>query len=213
MRHIQFTLFAEGPTDRALLPILDWAIRESIEPDTVGHEFLPKSELREEFTMAERLETAVKIFPCDILFVHRDADKQKPELRYDEIGRAIAELVAKGIAVPHVCVVPIRMTEAWLLLDESAIRRAAANPNGTEALHIPKVKQLETIPDPKARLHEVLRNASGKRGRRRASFDVQEAAALVPEFIASFVPLRQLGAFARLEADLRKLSPSLSNTK
>ena len=83
MRHIQFTLFAEGPTDRALLPILDWVIREVHRPDTVGHEFLPKSELKEQSTMAERLQTAVDIFPCDILFVHRDADKQKPELRYD----------------------------------------------------------------------------------------------------------------------------------
>lgn len=206
MRHIQFTLFAEGPTDRALLPILDWAIRETHKPDTVGREFLPKSELKEQSTMAERLLTAVEIFPCDLLFVHRDSDKQKPALRYDEIGSAIAELAAKGFAVPHVCVVPIRMTEAWLLLDEPAIRRAAANPNGTQPLQIPKVKQLETIPDPKARLHEALRDASGKHGRRRSSFDVQEAAALVPEFIASFVTLRQLSAFARLEADLRKLS-------
>lgn len=156
--------------------------------------------------MSERLQTAVEIFPCDILFVHRDADKQKPELRYDEIGSNIAKLAAGGLAIAHVCVVPVRMTEAWLLMDEPAIRRAAANPNGTQPLQIPKVKQLEAIPDPKARLHEALRSASGKHGRRRASFAVQEAAALVPEFIASFAPLRQLPAFARLEADLRKLS-------
>lgn len=206
MRHIQFTLFAEGPTDRALLPILDWVIREVHRPDTVGHEFLPKSELKEQSTMAERLQTAVEIFPCDILFVHRDADKQKPALRYDEIGSNIAKLAASGFAVAHVCVVPVRMTEAWLLMDEPAIRCAAANPNGTQSLQMPKVKQLEAIPDPKARLYEALRDASGKRGRRRASFAVQEAAALVPEFIASFAPLRQLPAFARLEADLRKLS-------
>lgn len=205
MGHLQFTLFAEGPTDRALLVILEWLLRETHRPDTVGYEFLPKSELREHSTMAQRIQAAVEIFPCDILFVHRDADRQDPSLRYDEIGEAMAQLAVRGAAIPHVCVVPIRMTEAWLLLEEQAIRRAAANPNGTEPLDIPRLKQLEEIPDPKLRLHHALRDASGKHGRRRASFNVQEAAALVPEFISSFSALRQLSAFARLEDDLRNL--------
>lgn len=207
MKHFQFTLFAEGSTDRALLPILDWLIRETLTPDTVGHEFLPKTELRPQASMAERIRLSVEIFPCEVLFVHRDSDKQDPELRHDEVRNAIEELAANGLVIPHVCVVPIRMTEAWLMMDESAIRRAAGNPNGTQELQIPKVRQLESIPDPKALLHEILREASGKRGRRRASFDVREAAALVSEFIPSFAPLRKLSAFARLEADLAKLLP------
>ena len=31
-------------------------------------------------------------------------------------------------------IVPVRMTEAWLLLDESAIRRVAGRPHGDEPL-------------------------------------------------------------------------------
>ncbi len=157
--------------------------------------------------MADRIRIAVEIYPCDLLFIHRDSDKQPPELRYSEIGSAIRELEASGFSIPHLCVVPIRMTEAWLLIDEPAIRRAAANPNGTHDLHIPKPKHLEDLPDPKSRLHDTLREATGKHGRRRASFDVREAAGLVPGFIASFAALRQLSAFARLEEDLRQLAP------
>lgn len=205
MSHLQFTLFAEGTTDRALLPILEWLIRVTHHPDTIGREFLAKSALRQQ-SMADRIQTAVELFPCDILFVHRDTDKQEPELRYAEVASAMETLAANGFSVPHLCVVPIRETEAWLLLDEGAIRKAAGNPNGTQELGIPKIKHIESVPDPKATLYDILRVASGKHGRRRSSFDVHEAAALVPEFILSFECLRQLSAFARLEADLRKLA-------
>lgn len=206
MRHIQFTLFADGPTDRALLPVLGWLIRETHRPDTIAHEFLSKPELRSDLSFTAQLQTALDLAPCDILFVHRDAEKQDPQLRYDQIGKAVALLSASHAKIPHVCVVPVHMTEAWLLSDESAIRKASGRPNGAESLELPKLNRLESLPDPKATLRELLREASGKKGRRRSSFDVREAAALVPEFIASFAPLRRLSAFARLEADLRKLS-------
>ena len=207
MRHLQFTLFADGPTDRALLPILDWLIRETHQPDTIAHEFLSKPELRTDLSLTERLRIVLDLAPCDILFIHRDAEKQDPRLRYDEIAKAVATLSAQHANVPHVCVVPVRMTEAWLLVDELAIRQAAGRPKSTEPLDLPKLNRLENIADPKAALYELQRNATGKKGRRRTSFDVREAAALVPEFVASFAPLRQLGAFARLEADLRNLWP------
>lgn len=205
MRHIQFTLFADGPTDRALLPVLDWLIREAHGPDTIAHEFLFRPQFRTDLSFTARLQIALGLAPCDILFIHRDAEKQDPLLRYDEIAKAVENLSIQYAEVPHVCVVPVRMTEAWLLADESAIRQAAGRPRSTEPLVLPNLNRLENIPDPKAILYELLREASGKKGRRRTSFDVREAAALVPKFVASFSPLRQLGAFARLEADLSKL--------
>jgi hypothetical protein len=205
MQHIQFTLFADGSTDRALLPLLRWLVRETHGPDTVAHEFFSRPQFRPDLNLTDRLQTALDLARCDILFVHRDAEKQDPLLRHNEIAKAVAALNAPYAKVPHVCVVPVRMTEAWLLADESAIRQAAGRPKSIEPLDLPKLSRIDTIPDPKATLYELLREASGKKGRRRASFDVREAAALVPEFVDSFAPLRQLRAFARLEADLSKL--------
>lgn len=205
MGHIQFTLFADGSTDRALLPLLRWLIRETHRPDTIAHEFLSRPQFRADLSFAQRLHTALDIAPCDILFIHRDAEKQASQLRYEEVASAVASLSELRGKVPHVCVVPVRMTEAWLLAEEAAIRKAAGRPNSAEPLDLPKLNRIENEPDPKAMLYGLLREASGKRGRRRKSFDVREAAALVPEFITSFAPLRQLSAFARLEADLSKL--------
>ncbi|GAA1096632.1 hypothetical protein GCM10009642_39050 [Nocardiopsis metallicus] len=58
------------------------------------------------------------------------------------------------------------MGGAWLLVDESAIRRVAGNPNGRCALGLPQVSRAETIADPKKLLKEALATAPELRGRR-----------------------------------------------
>src|SRR5690606_18674132 len=78
--------------------------------------------------LVERLTSSVRLYPCDVLVVHRDAERDPVDLRLAEIERARSSARIEGSLVP---VVPVRMTEAWLLFDESAIRRAADNPNGT----------------------------------------------------------------------------------
>ena len=102
-----------------------------------------------------------------------------------------------------ICVVPVRMHEAWLLFDESAIRKAAGNPNDSVVLQPPATSIVEGIPDPKALLYDLLRTASERRGRRLKKFDPGKHARLVSEQIADFSPLRALSAFQRLEADVK----------
>lgn len=62
--------------------------------------------------------------------------------------------------MPFVPVVPIRMTEAWLLIDEQAIRTASNNPNGIKTLDIPRINRLEHLPDHKNVLFEKIKMAS-----------------------------------------------------
>ncbi len=62
------------------------------------------------------------------------------------------------------------MTEAWLLADEAAIRRAAGSPSGRVDLGLPTFAELERLADPKQRLHEALKVASGYTGRRLRNF-------------------------------------------
>ncbi|BCB82630.1 hypothetical protein Pflav_090400 [Phytohabitans flavus] len=76
---------------------------------------------------------------------------------------------SNNLASALVPVIPVRMTEAWLLLDESAIRRVAGNPRGKTDLGLPKAHQVESIADPKELLDQCLLTAANVTGRRRDS--------------------------------------------
>ena len=100
----------------------------------------------------------------DLLFVHRDAENPRDtEARHREIRTAIVEV---GYCGPIVAIVPVRMTEAWLLLDESAIRKIAGRPRDTMNLELPRARDVERIADPKDSLDKILIQASGAKGRR-----------------------------------------------
>jgi len=134
-----------------------------------------------------------------LLFVHRDAEAASIEDRIGEIEAAVAQQ-----RVAHVCVVPVRMVEAWLLHDEAAIRRAAGNPNGRNPIQLPSVARLEDIADPKVLLKQALLDAVAPRGRRRrrAERDFGRNRRQVAQNIGDFAPLRRLRAFASFEEHL-----------
>ena len=154
-------------------------------------------------TLSERLRVATQLFPCRILFVHRDAEKQDPELRYQEIQ------AANTTGLDHICIVPVRMQETWLLHNEAALREAADRPSGTEPLNLPPPSQWERLPDPKETLHQALRNANGASGRRARRFNPAKATHRLAQLITDWSPIRPLLAFQRLEADVRVALESL----
>jgi hypothetical protein len=206
MDEIRYTLISDGPSDRALLPILTWALREKGEVSRIQPEWADLRRLpRPPQTLQERILIAINLFPCDLLFVHRDAEKRVPKRRYEEIYAALQEATSKGFQTPAICVVPVQMTEAWLLFDKNAIRFAAGNPNGKKPLSLPDLSGIEHIPDPKELLFDLLREASGLTGRRLKRFNMAESRIRITELISDFSPLRQLSAFQRLEKDISTL--------
>jgi hypothetical protein len=100
----------------------------------------------------------------DLIVVHRDADNAGSTSRRAEIEQAVTVLASTPAVLP---VVPIRMTEAWLLLDETAIRTVAGNPRGRTNLDLPKLHEVEGHADPKNLLNECLLKAADVTGRRR----------------------------------------------
>ena len=197
------TLLADGSSDRVLLPILQWLMDQHCPAATELNfaDHLPS----EPTGLAERIRAALKCYPCHLLFVHRDAEGEDPALRQMQIDTARAGC---SPAVHLVSVVPVRMTEAWLLVDEAAIRGAAGNPSGIAALDLPKPGKLERHKDPKAALFEALRTASGCSGARLKDFHPESRRHRVSELMATFAPLRTLPSFARLEAQLQKVFQS-----
>ena len=208
MKSLRYTLVADGPTDRALMPLLTWLLRRNgvrgpITPQWADLQRLP----RRPRGLSERIEYSVDLYPCDLLFVHRDAERQPAVHRVQEIDRAITDAGADGpISLPPaVYVVPVRMQEAWLLFDEAALRLAASNPHGSVALELPRVASLEDVPNPKEILHHLLREASGLSGRRKKNVPVGAHAYRLAELIDDFSPLRVLPAFQLLESDISKV--------
>jgi hypothetical protein len=200
MNLLRFTLLTEGSADRALLPLIEWAIRQQrpldrFEPEWADFGYRrspPKS-------LTERVKLAIEEYPCDLLFVHRDADRAGRSSRVKEITTALGG--AQGF--PAVCVVPVRMLEAWFLFDEAAIRRAAGNPNGRTPLSLPNPREIEGLSDPKSLLASITETAAERRGPRRRQLDLRPAVHLIANYIDDFSPLRGLPAFRAFEADLQ----------
>lgn len=189
-------LLAEGTSDKALLPILSWLLAKTT-PDEIRLEWVDASlGERRDASLAEKVRLARIVCPCDVLFIHRDADKAPVDARYQEIANAVSPHL-------HIPVVPVRMTEAWLLIDETAIRTASGKVSGTDPLNLPPLTRLESDPDPKATLHQALKRAHGATGRRARAFHPPTEVHRLAALIEDWTPLRSLSAFNRLEADTR----------
>ncbi|MCI5130494.1 MAG: DUF4276 family protein [Candidatus Electrothrix sp. EH2] len=203
MKEIRCTLLTDGSSDRALLPILSWLLYEhcpeyAVQPEWADLSRLPAKPKK----LSERIRYSVDLYPCDLLFVHRDTEKMSWETRAEEIRQALNGMEHP----PAVCVIPVRMHEAWLLHDEQAIRKAAGNPNGEEPLELPVANRVEALPNPKKNLHDALLAASGKSGKRRKKMlNVNKLACRITELTESFAALRSLSAFRNFEDDLLKV--------
>lgn len=207
MRELRYTLVSDGSSDRALLPILSWLLAEHRIFCPIQAEWADLRRLRNPpKTLASRIVWSLDLYPCDMLFVHRDAEIRAERRSYQQRKEEIIDALANiNLAqIPQICVVPVRMMEAWLLINEAALRRAAGNPNGTTPLNIPNTAHLEKIPDPKEVLYMLLRAASELRGRRLRRFEEKRSAGLVAEYIDDFAQLRRLPAFRALEADIEE---------
>lgn len=199
---MRFTLVSDGSSDQVLLYPLRWLLRQHGIRTPMGEWADLRNRRKPPKTLQERIIMAVDDYPCDLLFVHRDAERESREKRLEEITKALKEA---GLAVPAVCVIPVRMQETWLLIDEMALRQAAANPNGRVTLSMPAIQRLELLPDPKTVLHELLVTASELQGRRRQKFRPTQQSIRLGELIDDYAPLRQLSAFAALEKALLKV--------
>lgn len=182
------------------MPLLTWSVRRQGFAGPVSPQWADLRRLRSPPSeLSRRIEASLDLYPCDLLFVHRDAENRPAAEREAEIVGATARL-----RLPFVSVIPVRMMEAWLLTDEAAIRLAAGNPNGTDDLNVPPVQSLEALPDPKETLHSLISRASGLTGRRRRRLDVHGALHRIAELTDDFSLLEGLSAFARFSDELRQ---------
>jgi hypothetical protein len=198
MDRLDFTLLTDGSSDAILIQPLTWILHQHF-PLAINGTWADLRRLPSPpKTLHERIAMALDLYPCHLLFVHRDAEGETLDRRVAEIKDAVADLPD-----PLVPVVPVRMQEAWLLIDEAALRCAAGNPNGGIDLAMPAIDRLEDIPNPKQMLHDLLLDASELKGRRRKKLNPGRLAMRLGELIEDYGPLRRLTAFRHAEAETR----------
>jgi hypothetical protein len=196
---LEATLLTDGSSDRMLAPLVE-AVLEIYcpRPFVVRHALgVPAGELR------PRVMAALERYPCELLFVHRDAEAQTVEQREREVASAL-EHIPRAAGLLRVLIVPVRMTEAWLLVDESAIRAAAGNPNGQVRLNLPTPNRVESV-DAKDVLKTALEAATELGARRRRRFDFAVARQRVADCLSDYALLRKLPSFRHFEEQVRSL--------
>ncbi len=199
------TLLCDGSSDRMLIPCLKWLLVENYPNLPFNFEY---AEIRQisnnnHKSLKAKICLALEYYPCDILFVQRDTEKKTYEIRLNEIKNSI---IKAECAIPRIIpVIPKRMSEAWLFINESAIRQAAGNINGTIKLKLPPISKLESMPDPKSKLIELLKKATELNKRRLSNFNPYAAIHRLAETIDDYSLLRKLYAFQALESEIKNL--------
>lgn len=195
-RQITYSVIADGWTDRVLLPVISWAIHR-LDPtvDILEPEFAERTGSVEEFFGDYSPSTM-------LVFAHRDAEKAAFEDRLREFEQVLSE---HNEVVP---VIPVRMSEAWLLIDGAAIAKAADAPGARVA--VPKVTTLEKIADPKAELTELLFTAAGSptgRSGKRFKSSTGKRRVNLASLITDYSPLESLSAFVEFQSALARAYP------
>ena len=201
MKIITATLVADGSSDKLLIPFIKLLFSEHAPADlAVRFNFaagLPTAAAG----LSSRVRAALELYPSDFLFVHRDEEGVGLMARQEEIERSWPADV-QGTTL--ICVIPVRMTEAWLLTNSKPIRLAVGNGNGTVPLELPTLKSIEALPNPKAILFSALKTATMWNARRKESFRPDLYRHRVSELTDDLMPLRKLSSFNHLEAQVKK---------
>ncbi len=195
MEHLEALLICDGSSDAALEHPIRWLLAQAGYKGTLSIQIAGFSRMNSPIRYLEdKIQVACKRYKPDVLFVHRDPEKEPFQRRLGEIQTALQKAGKNhSSSIP---VIPVRRLEAWLLFDEKAIRRAAGNPNGADPMTLPKLNQVESEPDPKKILCQLLSQASGLTGRRLHRFRPLSKRHLVAEEISDFSPLAQLHSFS-----------------
>jgi hypothetical protein len=216
MNELKYTLYSDGSSNQVLLPVISWLLRSHLPRIAVQGKWADLRRLRTpppKNNIPERIRWSLELYPCELLFIHRDAETATIEQRISEIDIAVQTARRNNTPVPlTIPVMPVRMLEAWFLFDIAAIRMAAGNPSGTQHLCLPRFNVIENLPNPKEILHNLLRDASGLSGHRLDSFNPHSAFHRIPDFIENFAPLRQLSSFQALEESIQQVISSIYPT-
>lgn len=148
-------------------------------------------------------------FHCFI--VHADADSGSPVGALAERylpGQQLLEAEANPACPVVLPLIPVHMTEAWMLADPEALLMTLNTPYTASQLQLPSPAGAERKADPKAFLEETLRTAQSHLKRKNYRIELADLYALLADTI-SLERLSLLGSYRQFEKDLEKALRSL----
>ena len=207
-RSVSFAFLCEGSSDTGLIAHLETLLVDFGAQEATGMPDTRKGTIPARLRQLLTEETGTGI---DMVFIHRDSDGPDRNGREREIRRGVEE---SGFPHPSIPVIPVQETEAWLLLDEQAIRDVVAS-KGKQPLRLPKPNAIEGTRNPKEILQKALLAASETSGRRlkkeKNSFNHHRRVLL--QRLDPFGAVRDLPSWQRLERDIQRALAQLENQK
>lgn len=201
---IKYILISDGSSDRALINIINYTLKQQFNFDFDGERaeigLFSRQKVK---SLEDKIAVVIDYYEPTLIFIHRDAENQALEKREKEIEAALNKV---DKTKQYAKIIPIKMTESWLLIDEKAIRKASGNPNGTMNLEIPNIQKLETLSDSKKTLEDILRKASGLTGRRLRDLNTRQSIQIIPEYLEDFSPLEKISSYQHFKKEVSKLS-------
>jgi hypothetical protein len=186
MKSLLLGLYAEGHSDYLFLPAViqrtsRWLLEQHKQMEV---RTLPiKSIILNETGLGQAesiVQAACRAIDCHALIIHTDADHRtsEPALReryqpgYQQVQqmREHREQICKHL-LP---LVPIQMTEAWMLADqETLLQRVIGTSMNAQSLGLPtRARQIEADADPKSTFNRVVQRAYQHRSRRHRQIDI-----------------------------------------
>ena len=205
-RSVSFAFLCEGPSDTGLIAHLETLLVHFGAQEATG---MPDTRKGTIPARLQQLLTEATGAGINMVFIHRDSDGPDREGREREIRRGVEE---SGFPHPFIPVIPVQETEAWLLLDEQAIRDVVAS-KGKQPLRLPKPNAIEGTRKPKEILQKALLAASETSGRRlkkeKNSFNHHRRVLL--QRLDPLGAVRDLPSWQRLERDIQRALEQLEN--
>lgn len=177
MKQLVLALYAEGRTDERFLPVIvqrtaDWILRQRAFAAVDVLEPLPLKADPEASSRAERIfSVARKAVGFHALIVHADADAPTADDALQdriEPGRQLVREAEGDVCRDLLPIIPIRMTEAWMMADAEAFRQVVGTDLRADQLGFPdQPHQVEAIQDPKHSLNITLNQIFSRQRRRR----------------------------------------------
>lgn len=213
MRFLSLALYAEGPTDHVFLQRVLWrltyetAYRLSDTKFEIADNFVrglkPGPGGARENRLQRAFGDAVAAGAVNLLFLHADGDAELATVIAERITPCVEHARSAWLSFGLQCVpvLPVRMTEAWAIVDTVALAVELGTKKSAAELgvDIPS-SQLEKHADPKVTLRNAQRVARPTR-RPRSRQGIESIPAGLGER-CSLATLKTLPAFRRLEADL-----------